>query len=409
MRNGVRFSLVGFLCAVLLSTMCPAVALGKKTPRRQMSEARFLRHAERVLAAWRLATRLPQRRINIAEGVYELEQELRAWVRRNPSSGWAYLLLGKCELEQANYIAAVAAFKAASSLPGGGAPARAQLAQAQNLRRAVQAAKPHLPSGNEVIQVEEISSASHRLWVVLSAKWSRKMGELERYSNAHLNVIGKNGDSARVLWQSPRLAADRFGEDECNETSLVVLHQRGLSVPHIALAQTVQGGSWAPSHLSVFGWDGMQLRKLLGVNADDRLWIDDIDGNGRREIGASHAIGYGLSHAEMPYWTDIYAWNGHTYVLANERFPWRFREVTCSLRTALRKYPDDHELLKYQGILEEIKGRPSAAMRHLRLAERSCKAELVTLEFPDLRPRVTWELNDIRSRIARLVAGQAAR
>jgi hypothetical protein len=391
--------------AVLLAVGATG-ALAKAKPSRPVSEAQFLRHAARAL---RWAHNPPGRRggrVGCWCYLDGLREQLLATTRRHPTSGRAYLMLSQCDLAVSRYEEAVGALERAAQLPDVRAPARAELTRAQRLLTVAKAVRPHLPAGSTVVRIESFSAPpADRLWAVVSAKQEPSGKDFEdrfyRFSDVRLTVLSDARRGLGVLWQSQPLVVARPGLDAFSDLPLYVLHPRGSSADHLVLDQTFVGGSWSPSHLSVFAWDGRQLRKLLGANGDCPLWIQDVDGDGRAEVGATHAIGHSMAHAEMPLWTDIYAWDGRAYVLANSRFPREFRDVAGELRTALRAHPADFELLKYQGLLEAIRGHHAAARRYLRRAERACQAELQTEEDRELRAELKWELGDIGGRLAR--------
>jgi hypothetical protein len=204
------------------------------------------------------------------------------------------------------------------------------------------------------------------------------------------------------MWQSDALRDPRLKAAAFDEVALYVDDLTGDGIPEAAVSKVFVGGSWQPSHLDVFAWRSHQLTKILGLRSSLPIWIEDIGHDGRYEIGNYSDIGWDMSHAEQPYWTDIYAYKRGQYVLANAPFPREFHGWIRRLRTVLKRHPGDFEILKYEGIVHEIEGRPRAAFAAHRSAARECAALLEDERDPRLHARLEWQLNDIRRRISKL-------
>jgi hypothetical protein len=404
MTRSLRRRIVLIVAAGMLMT--GGVRAAEKQPR-QVSDAQFLGHAERVLKEVTALRGSPDAIYGGYFDIRELRDELLKRAGRSDAPDRIHMALGRCALLLADYRAAVAEFETALRLSPSSVDAAASLQGAREPAAVADVVRPHLWAGNEIVQITNLSPrGAPAVWAVLSAKWLRPSHKpdawADTFSDVHLTVVASLGGALRVLWQSQTLPAEHSAVGQFHEVPLFLVHQRGSSAPQLALAQNWHGVSRLPSHLSLFVWDGSQLRKVFGANGDEPLWIKDLNRDGRFEIGDTYGIGRSLSHAEMPRWTDIYAWNGRAYVPANRKMPRKFRGVARQLRTALRDHPEDFELLKYQGILDEIQHRPRAALRHFRLAGRACRAELSRNDNPGSRVSCKLELADIRNRLARV-------
>jgi hypothetical protein len=151
------------------------------------------------------------------------------------------------------------------------------------------------------------------------------------------------------------------------------------------------GGEYLPSFLHVFAWRGSHLTQILEVRSDFPLWIDDLNHDGRYEVGCYGTIGTDLYPVERLSWTDIYAYKQGKYVLANQDFPQEFRGKAKELREVLKYLPGHPEFLEYLGLVHEIEGHPKAARAAYQQAEKACRDR-----------HLDWRRKDLQDRIRRL-------
>lgn len=249
-------------------------------------------------------------------------------------------------------------------------------------------------------------SGSRVLWAVLCAQGTGPLPDLDSpagptWSEPRLAIFEEaNGNLRQVGALAP--AGDPRFDGPVDEICLHVHDLTGDGVPEFTVATSFHGASWLPSHVSVFSWRRDGLVRLLGVNSSEPLWIADLNHDGRFEVGNRYEIGTTMCHAEQPRWTDIYAWKGGRYVLADGDFPEQYRALAQCVRQGLQAHPDDYELLKYEGILCEIERRPAAARTAYREAIHICAGELTGTSDQDVRERLSGEVADLRRRMASL-------
>ncbi|MCK4325104.1 MAG: tetratricopeptide repeat protein [Armatimonadetes bacterium] len=341
---------------------------------------------------------------------HHLEDAEEIWrdvVQEHSTLPRAWFALGRCQMRLGKYEAAVNSFEQTLNLAPGHAAAEAGQQRARELLQVAQTVQPQLPTGQQVIQLDELKVGKPKeWWLTLCGKVSEREFSDERFSDVHLNLYRETGQRLTRTWQyrlrghahSSGVLDMRFGD-----VQFYVLDLTADGVPEVVAGEVAYGASWAPSHLAVFTWRGGRLSKILGVSSSFPAWIEDVNGDGCYEIRNLYNIGWSMSHAEMPYWSDIYAYKRGRHVLANEDFPDEFEDWADKLQRVLEKHPDDWEILKYLGIVHEIEGRPGEALAAYRRAEKACRAEI---EEPgrdaQSRAGLRCQLRDIQARIRKL-------
>ncbi|MCX6344306.1 MAG: hypothetical protein NT018_04440 [Armatimonadetes bacterium] len=256
-----------------------------------------------------------------------------------------------------------------------------------------------LPKSHKVIRALRYPDQKGMVWFVLSAVHQEGHFD-DEYSDIRLTVFQKRSSQLKKLWQSDALHHSQL--DSANIISLLLEDITADGEPDILVPAIFVGGSWAPSYLAVFRWHNGKMRKLLGVSSDLPLIISDFNHDGRYEINNWHVVGWNLSHAEQPYWTNIYAYKNDKYQLANGDFPRQYRELAADIKQRLKTYPNDWELLKYQGIICQIQRRPAMALRYFKRALRIFRTTLGDETDPEFKPRMNHEIQDIERRIGAL-------
>jgi hypothetical protein len=341
------------------------VKAGRPAPR-QVAEAQFLAHAQRVLEA---ATRLPRQgdeRLMAGpynrQDLFELIQELRSHEDRAGTSSQISFLLGRCYLETANYEQAVQVLgQAVPRWPN--ARGRLDFERAQQLLMVSRAAQPLSLPGQRIVQIEPLRDEKRgTVWVVLSFKQAAESDDDK--TDLALTIFG--GSPLQKLAQmTPAQDTALRNRYQLSTQQLysqfTIIHQPGAKRPHIVLMGALMAGSATPSHVGIYEWADEGLRKLFGGYADDIAWIDDIKRDGRYEIALSMRVGRNMSEVEKVRWLDIWEWDGQAYVPADQHFPQVYREVAREMRRALRDHPDDDELLEYEGKLQRIRSHQQRA------------------------------------------------
>jgi tetratricopeptide (TPR) repeat protein len=344
----------------------------------------------------------------------DAEKAFRAIIHSGGTSADAYVGLAECRARLGKYADAVAAYRRAIELLPLNAAELAGLQIAEDSARAAEAVSKTLLKRRDVLEVQPFGVGGAHLWAVLSAR-SRveedfPLGPRRFFNDVRLGVYEMTGTRVRRLAQSAPLV-DNWGDPgEFNEAHLYLLDLTGDGVPDPAVLKIYYGADWEPSHLEIFSWRHSQLAKTFGVAGDEPLWIEDIDQDGRYEFGNSHCIGdyyigNEISHAGMPAWGDIYAWQSGRYAIVDSQFPDEFRRWPEELTAVLKEYPGDWEIRKYLGIAYEILGRPEDALAEYRRAADSCAGLLKDEpEMTNADSRARWRsgLEDIQRRIQAL-------
>jgi tetratricopeptide (TPR) repeat protein len=323
----------------------------------------------------------------------QLEQAFRAATAQNP--GRAYLGLGRCQLLLGRYGDAVASFRKALRRAPNQRATAADLHGAGELAAIARVVRPLLPRDSVVVQIAPFRAEHRKLWLVLSATLEprKPWSDDEFYQNARLRLFRETAHGLEQAWRSEVVRVG-YGPGWTNDIRIYALEE---TPPKVMVGAVFYGAGWAPAHLEVFAWRGGKLAKVFALDSEESFWIQDLNGDGRHEIGGFQKIGSGLAIADMPRWSDIYAYEGGTYMLANQRFPKAFLEIGGEIRQRLEEHPDNHELLKCLGIYYEIEGDLAAALDAYR---RALTAHTAQEQAPSEREE--REVTGIRARIQRL-------
>ncbi len=322
----------------------------------------------------------------------EAEEVWRDVVQEHRTLPRAWFALGRCQMRLGKYEAAVNSFGQALNLAPDHAAAEAGRERARELLQVAQFVQPRLPTGQQVIQLDELKVGKPKgWWVALCGKVSEREFPFDRFSDVHLNLYRETGQGLTRTWQyrlPGHAYASGFLDMRFGDVQFYILDLTADGLPEVVVGEVFHGASWAPSHLAVFAWRANRLTKILGVSSSFPAWIEDVNSDSCYEIRNLHNIGRSMGHAQQPYWSDIYAYKRGRYILANEDFPGKFEDWADELQQVLEEHPDDWEILKYLGIVHEIEERPHEALAAYHRAEKACRAE--------------GELEDIQGRIRKL-------
>jgi len=378
MRAGLALCLVLALTGVSAAEAASELSLAQAE--RELEAAAGLPAKEdRGAAQWRSHTK-------------QLEQAFRAAAAQNP--GRAHAGLGRCQVLLGRYGEAVTSYRKALKAVPRQSAAAADLNRARELAAIARTARPLLPKGSVVVQIAPFPVEHGKLWFVLSAELEPKKpwSDDEFYRDARLRLFRDTAHGLAQAWRSEVLQVES-GPGWTNDLRMYVLEE---VPPKVIVGEVFYGAGWAPAHLDVFAWKEGRLAKAFALDSAESFWIQDLNDDGRHEIGGFRQIGCGLAIAEMPRWSDIYAYEGEAYVLANERFPKEFARIGEEIRQRLEEHPDNYELLKYLGIYYEIQGDAGAALDAYRRAEAALTSQRIN------SGRIHSELADIQARVQRL-------
>jgi tetratricopeptide (TPR) repeat protein len=340
---------IATILVVLLSIIGPA---GASAPVKSIMWAEKLqRYADRPPTEWGMEYWIQVDK----EAALEAFQSV---VSKYGPDGRAYAGLARCQTELGYYRNALQSYKAAQRLLPGHKSTRHEILNVQEYLHVADFVKGHIPKDSTVLQVKRWSvDRNQHFWACLSSvkkKWD--FGGSWQYSNIRLTIVNKQNGKFRLFWQSDKLGSGALGTDynDFNVVGLLVINLSGEGLPQIMIQKTITGASAAPTHLDIFAWRNGRIIKLIGVSSELPFTYHDFNHDDCIEICGYHTIGYGLAHAEQPYWKDIYAYKSGYYQLANGDFPKQYKDLSCEIRQALKKYPSDWELLKYKRIVNRI-------------------------------------------------------
>lgn len=212
------------------------------------------------------------------------------------------------------------------------------------------------------------------------------------FDDVRLTVLCLAPGAPKQIPQSQEL--HELSGGTANALQLYVLDE---APPKVIVEAVMIGAGWTPSNVAAFAWAHTKLVDVLSVFSNEPVWVQDLDGDGQREIGGVRLIGLGVAISDMPRWPDIYAYEGGEYVLDSRRFPRAFGEAGRQIQYQVGRHPNDFELLKYLGIYYEIAGDRSKALNAYQRAA-------TMLEASEYLPRdlKVWERADISTRIRQL-------
>jgi hypothetical protein len=125
------------------------------------------------------------------------------------------------------------------------------------------------------------------------------------------------------------------------------------------------------------------MREIGAFRGSWSCWIDDINHDGRYEIGERDSLGCSSS----PVWSDIYAYKNGRYVKSNQDFPWAFQPWVDQLRKIHKQDTYyDNCVLPHLGEIYEILHQPRQALATYQEAEKAEGLEADDRQF--LRRRI---------------------
>ena len=304
--------------------------------------------------------------------------------------------LARCQELQGKYEKAVRSFELAGPL---GPSTHKELEEARLCVRLKSVASAQLPEEHTVLRVLRCPDQANH-WLVLSSRLQKDDQNWPTYSDVRLTLFKGELELPRKLWQSAALGFPGNSDGRFNDLQAYILDLNGDGVQEVVIPEVAQGAWWSPSHIDIFAFRDGRMEKLLGASAYFPVDLRDLNNDGSYEVIVKTAyVGWGLATAEMPVWFDIYAYKDGYYQLADWRFPRQYDEPCRKMRAALAKHPRDYGLLKYYGAALRFRGRPRAALRAYRQAERELATTLDQADTAETRRLLSRDMADIRRRI----------
>jgi len=296
-------------------------------------------------------------------GLRKAEQAYRSVIAKYGPLPAACRGLAQILVRRGRYQQAVGVYRELlRQLPGHKA-AEQGLREASLLGRVTHMANPLLTAAEQVLQVGELRTPGRQMFALVTARLVPGGFYGVSHADIQVRLVRMVGSGLEQVAAYP-LADPRFPDSPEDEANLWVAGLTGDGLPEVAVQQVLIGASWIPSHLTILAWRGeSSLRPILSVSGSFPQWVEDLEGDGRYEVGNSFEIG-DLPHYQQPLWTDIYAYRSGRYVWADDCYPREYREWPAQLHAALRQHPGDVQLLHYLGVTRRILGRlPSTAAR----------------------------------------------
>lgn len=292
----------------------------------------------------------------------------------------AYQGLGRSFMLQGKYKEAVSAF---NSISYRSPSATRDFNLASSSLAASKAASKIIPKSLKVIRVAPYPIPGQKgIWAVLSGKWdidkktTPDMPYYMTFNNLRIDLMKQINGNFVSIWHESNLGSKGYTDGEFSDVQLCLADLTKDGQQEIIIPGVFLGASWMPSHMDIFTWRSGKMIKLLGLGGHDPIIIKDLNHDGKYEVMNDFAIGWSPCHAEQPRWVDVYAYKNGTYQLADADFPWIYRDLAREIRTVLRHFPDDWQLLKYQAIIYHIQRRPELARRYLAKALKQIRSEL---------------------------------
>lgn len=307
------------------------------------------------------------------EALHDVLAAFERWTLEHPDNAAASTQLGRVQMLLGRYADALGRFQTSLRLAPNDANARRGEARATNRLAAIATIRRFLPMTGDVLYVEPLRIGAKSGWLaVTGAKKPAHLYYFDTYTSLRLHWVTGAGEARRLEWQSDILRTPELDMSEYNGIKVAVTDVTRDGEPEIMALRTLIGASWLPSQLSVLQWRGGRMRSILEAFSSMPHSGRDLDGNGTVEFLAEDEIGVEPPHVAQPRWHDVYAYDGNRYVVANKRFPGRFRAWPRTLESVIKEYPRDWELWEHLGMTWEILRNRLKASEAYRKAAAYC-------------------------------------
>lgn len=249
---------------------------------------------------------------------------------------------------------------------------------AAQMQRLTEKTKSLLPAGHSIVHIVPFYLDGRDQIAVMSARVVKRnaQGHFGLMTDIYVTVFTKSGEEIVKSWRSEKLIITCYGERSSMST-FATLHAEdvtGSGKPSIIACQTIFGANHAKTNLVIYRPSGGSWEKIFCGDCDEPGVLRDLDNDGRFEVLMSRCPWIaGLSHAENPPWLSIYSYDGSSYVPADKRFPYEYRQIRGRLISLSKEYPDLSELHYYLGRVYEIFDNPCEALKAYRISDKSSK------------------------------------
>lgn len=281
-----------------------------------------------------------------------------AALRKDKRDVRAYVGLAICEERAGSPADAIQDYRTALELAPTNTRARQGLRRAELFVRIGKLVGRDIPKGQRVLQVAPIRTGRRTDWVVLAASPQDPDDEDGRKS-ASLDLFTVRGRHVHRL-SLVRLIAepgadDEFVDPDFTDLFLRVANVDGTGTETACVFGNVQSPPFLePIQLDLFKPLRGSLRRTFEYTSDWPIWVQDINHDGRCEIGVYDEIGEMIYEVEEPRWMDIYAFRGGRYRLSDKEFPAAYRLMPQALRQVLHHHPFNGDIWEYLGKAYDI-------------------------------------------------------
>ena len=329
-------------------------------------------------------------------------------ITNNGMTAPGYAALARCRRLAQNVTGARNAFRIAALWRPNDAEIQRESREAEALYRAQEAIAAQVPAGQALTAIHAFPAGPGRiLYAVLYGKAGMRYADnlaAPGYADCdamRCAIYEQEGGAYRRVTETPVLHDDDFHREPRFETAftrvdLYALKMTGRPAPEIVIHEQADGGSRTPAHMDIFEWRHNRLRNILDLSSGDPLWLEDLRRDGRYEVRNAYELMGEMCHAEMPRRSDIYAWNGREFALADPQFPDQYRAFVRELEAVPDKYSGGGELENNLAYFYTVTGQTKKAEALRRELEQKIRNEIAKAATAAERKRLRRSLYEVR-------------
>jgi hypothetical protein len=287
----------------------------------------------------------------------------RRAVELAPDYAPAHRLLGRSQVGDASFDAAVASYQKALQLEPHDAEGARGLREAERLSALLRSLPLGLAGGRHVIRLVEVPRPGRPSVLVVIGRFDG-----ECYADPEVRFFAWESRGYRETFRTADVGLPGRPSDLVCARTWVGDFQR-VGRAQVIVAGCYLGADYEPTSVDVFEVKGSGLRHVLRVGSDHPPTTLDLDHDGRPEVRTDHLIGATVGHVGMGFWYDVYRYDGTRYVRANPRFPGFTRSQIDSIRHDLDYAPHDSDFLAHMAMAYRDLGQPRRAAPYERRAK----------------------------------------